>query len=303
MPKLHDCRKAKARGGGLNRLAFGPLVARHYSPRNEAALNDAGVHDTRGMLWLADCGLGCHLHKSRHAIADCILATFAAGAAAHSAPASDDRTPAASRSAAQFDPGPEPPAPFRCPIHDSGRGRGLSNLARRAHGALSRVLRELVSTSAQEQVKEHQTQGQDQKQGKQGGGGRPYTLVCEAKLLKGGFGAFDFWVLELGLAVEVDGQQHDGGWTFRGKPTTQQWERDRAKDAASVAAGLVVLRLHWADEGRWEEAVREAVREAAAGGGPEGRQQGCVVCSPSHPSLGMELDVPAIGQLRGKKAA
>ncbi len=296
MPKPHGCRKAQARGGGLNRLAFGPLVARHYSPLNGAALNDAGVHDTRSMLWLADCGLGCHLHKSRHAVADSILATLAAAAVA---PAPGDGMKAASGSAAQIGPGPEPPTPFHCPIHDSSRSRGLSNLARRAHGVLSRVLRELASTSARDQKKALQTQ----EQGQQGSGARLYTLVCEAKLLKGGFGAFDFWVLELGLAVEVDGQQHDGGWTFRGKPTTQQWERDRAKDAAAVAAGLVVLRLHWADEGRWEEAVREAVREAAAGGGPEGRQQGRVVCSPSHPSLGIELSVPGIGQLRGKKAA
>ncbi len=59
-------------------------------------------------------------------------------------------------------------------------------------------------------------------------------LVTECELLPEQ--RFDIYLVHVGIAIEVDGEQHFAG-IYYGTPAALQIERDRKKDAMCLAAG------------------------------------------------------------------
>lgn len=77
--------------------------------------------------------------------------------------------------------------------------------------------------------------------------GTGMRIVCEAAVVKGLGYAFDFWVHPLHVLVEVDGERH----TRDTKAGSRQRIKDRAKDAAALAADYHVLWLHHSNKQEW----------------------------------------------------
>lgn len=94
----------------------------------------------------------------------------------------------------------------------------------------------------------------------------PCHVVWEARVVEG-YGPFDFWLLEWGLLVEVDGMQHTEG-AHHDIDAQSQSASDSAKDGAALAKGYHVVRLHVLDELSWLPTVCTAMREARCGGTP-----------------------------------
>lgn len=105
----------------------------------------------------------------------------------------------------------------------------------------------------------------------------PCTVVWEARVVHG-FGAFDFWLLQWAVLVEVDGDQHTEG-SYCGTDAAEQAVRDRAKEVAALAHGFHVVRLHVRDWLWWQATVRNAMLEAAQGMPPR------LHVTPSYPQL------------------
>lgn len=91
---------------------------------------------------------------------------------------------------------PRSPACFECPFHGAGR-RSASFAARRAFALLCGIAASLYRTC---------------------------TVVWEGRPIAG-LSAFDFWLVEWGVLVEVDGAQHTEG-SHHGVSTTEQALRD-----------------------------------------------------------------------------
>lgn len=89
------------------------------------------------------------------------------------------------------------------------------------------------------------------------------TVVIESHVLTG-FGAFDFWLWEWGVLVEVDGAHHTNGSIY-GKEAQEQMLLDRAKEQAAVEAGYRVVRLHCWDKLWWAATIDAALDEASLG--------------------------------------
>jgi very-short-patch-repair endonuclease len=79
-----------------------------------------------------------------------------------------------------------------------------------------------------------------------------------------GFRAFDLWFYELGVLVEVDGEQHSCSGFGSTDVTTQEW-RDRVKEEAAVQDGYHVVRLHFSNVREWMGVMGVALEAAAAG--------------------------------------
>lgn len=92
----------------------------------------------------------------------------------------------------------------------------------------------------------------------------PCTIVLEPYVVPDVRAPFDFWLKEVGVLVEVDGQQHMEG-SYRHTSLHDQVLRDYAKEEAALRAGYHVVRLHWADGSTWCDLVWEAVRQAMYG--------------------------------------
>lgn len=138
--------------------------------------------------------------------------------------------------------------PFACPLH--GGGTKGSVLALEAYDIIQQV-----------------AEGCD--------------VVVEAAVLAG-HGAFDFWVRQAGLLVEVDGHSHDS-YAFHQRGTDAQSARDSSKEKAAVRAGFHVLRLHWGDTGAWARTVARAL--SVSGRIPLARGEPCITYSQSPPAL------------------
>jgi very-short-patch-repair endonuclease len=97
----------------------------------------------------------------------------------------------------------------------------------------------------------------------------PCTVVWEAHAVKG-CRAFDFWLPERGVVVEVDGRQHTDK-AGRGEcDVERQAELDRLKESKATAAGMHVVRLDARDmTSAWAPTMTQALR--AAGCGEEAR--------------------------------
>jgi very-short-patch-repair endonuclease len=83
--------------------------------------------------------------------------------------------------------------------------------------------------------------------------------------VRGELGAYDFWLYERGVLVEVDGEQHDFAKRSRhhSKAALVQAQRDAEKEERAVVAGFHVVRLHYAAREKWFAALRQAILEAA----------------------------------------
>jgi len=71
-------------------------------------------------------------------------------------------------------------------------------------------------------------------------------LVTECELLPEQ--RFDIYLVHLGIAIEVDGEQHFEG-SYYGTPAALQFARDRKKDAMCLEAGQKLVRLHYGHRG------------------------------------------------------
>lgn len=89
------------------------------------------------------------------------------------------------------------------------------------------------------------------------------TVVWEAHAVQG-TGPCDFWLLEWGVLVEVDGAQHTEG-TIHGMDAEERMLRDQQKDAAALRGGFHVVRLHVYDTPWWQQVVRGAMVESRLG--------------------------------------
>ena len=83
-------------------------------------------------------------------------------------------------------------------------------------------------------------------------------LAFECNMLAGVQKRFDIYLVEHGLAIEVDGAQHFEG-SYRGVPWQVQWLWDRAVDAACKQQGLRLVRLHYKDTKQWATKVQAAL--------------------------------------------
>ncbi len=97
------------------------------------------------------------------------------------------------------------------------------------------------------------------------GKAEPCTVVWEARPVKG-VGAFDFWVMEWDVLVEVDGLQHVEG-THHGTDWVEQSPRDRAKEDAAISEGYHVVRLHAWDEVYWPQVMASALEVSRVSAG------------------------------------
>lgn len=92
-------------------------------------------------------------------------------------------------------------------------------------------------------------------------------LGTESKVLRGKFGAFDFSLAlhtPAGLRwlhAEVDGQTHFSK-PRKGETVGAQKDVDRRKDEAAWEQGQLLVRLHYLDQGVWDQALRQAVHHA-----------------------------------------
>ena len=81
-------------------------------------------------------------------------------------------------------------------------------------------------------------------------------LVTECELLPEQ--RFDIYLVHLGIAIEVDGEQHFEG-SYYGTPAALQFARDRKKDAMCLEAGQKLVRLHYLDKASWGATVLAAL--------------------------------------------
>jgi hypothetical protein len=81
----------------------------------------------------------------------------------------------------------------------------------------------------------------------------------ECVLVHGLHKRFDMYLLQWGIAIEVDGSQHFHG-SFYGTPAAVQYAWDRQVDAICRQLGQRLVRLHYADEGEWASTVKAALR-------------------------------------------
>lgn len=130
---------------------------------------------------------------------------------------------------------PRHPACFECPRHGAGR-RSASFPTRRAFAVLCDIAATLERTC---------------------------TVVWEGRPIAG-LPAFDFWLLELRIVVEVDGAQHTEG-SHHGTSAEEQALRDAAKNREAIRAGYHVVRLHVGDDWCWAGVVSGAIAAAACG--------------------------------------
>lgn len=95
-----------------------------------------------------------------------------------------------------------------------------------------------------------------------------------------GEGPFDFWLKEIGVVVEVDGEGHGVlGREHHGAEAGHQTMIDRRKEKAAVAAGLHVARLFYTDFLWWDKTILAAVQAARTCIAPR------VHYTPSYPRL------------------
>lgn len=144
---------------------------------------------------------------------------------------------------------------FGCPVH-GGRHVHASRAARRVHAILCR----LAALQSE-----------------------PCTVVWEARPLED-VSAFDFWLLQWDVLVEVDGLQHVEG-SHHGTDWEEQWHRDRAKEQVATAEGYHVVRLHAFDEVYWPEVLAHAMQVSRCA-------QGQVHLSPSYNMPVPVLQIP-----------
>lgn len=89
---------------------------------------------------------------------------------------------------------------------------------------------------------------------------RPCTIVWEAKVVPHAVlpnaGAFDFWLREWMILVEVDGEQHT--CDMHSTTGTEQAMRDRRKEQAAVDLGYHVVRLDVHDMSQWRKLFQSA---------------------------------------------
>ncbi len=94
----------------------------------------------------------------------------------------------------------------------------------------------------------------------------PCTIVWEAKVIPHDVlpnaGAFDFWLREWMLLIEVDGEQHTSD--MHDTAGCEQAARDRRKEQAAVDLGYHVLRLDVHDMPQWRALLEAAVQAVAA---------------------------------------
>ena len=81
-------------------------------------------------------------------------------------------------------------------------------------------------------------------------------LVTECELLPEQ--RFDIYLVHLGIAIEVDGEQHFEG-SYYGTPAALQFARDRKEDAMCLEAGQKLVRLHYLDKASWGATVLAAL--------------------------------------------
>jgi hypothetical protein len=129
----------------------------------------------------------------------------------------------------------KPPSCFLCPWHSEPRR--VSSWTYKAYAELCSILamrREL--------------------------GQRCGTVVWEAHAVAGQR-AYDLYVYEAKLLIEVDGEGHTDAPMF-GVSVAQQRAIDACKDQAARNAGLALLRLSHADRKLWRERMNKALNEA-----------------------------------------
>jgi hypothetical protein len=101
------------------------------------------------------------------------------------------------------------------------------------------------------------------------------TVVLEAHVLGGRWGAFDMWMHPCKLVVEVDGEHHFRGSMY-GKANIRQRLADKRKEDAAVEAGYHVVRMHYKDRLVWANVLEQGLRSVVRGRPP------CVHRSPTY---------------------
>lgn len=84
------------------------------------------------------------------------------------------------------------------------------------------------------------------------------AIAFECSLLQGVRKLFDIYLLQWGLAVEVDGPQHFQG-SYCDVPWEEQYHWDRHVDAVCRLEGQRLVRLHWQDRHEWASTVQRAL--------------------------------------------
>lgn len=83
-------------------------------------------------------------------------------------------------------------------------------------------------------------------------------LAFECALLPGLQKRFDIFLVDWGIAIEVDGPQHFFGSIY-GFPAEAQFAWDRFVDAQCQFWGLRLVRLHYLDVAEWAATVQAAM--------------------------------------------